>query len=61
MASTYLSLHYHRVIGTKDRMPMIASEWRPRLHESLGGTVRALEGVPEAVSGLAGHVHLLVG
>jgi len=40
---------------------MIDSSWRPRLHEYLGGTVRGLEGVPEAVGGVADHVHLLVG
>ena len=61
MASTYLSLHYHLVFGTKDRMPIIDSSWRPRLHEYLGGTVRGLDGIPEAVGGVADHVHLLVG
>ena len=61
MASTYLSLHYHLVFGTKDRMPMIDSSWRPRLHEYLGGTVRGLEGIPEAIGGVADHVHLIVG
>jgi hypothetical protein len=36
MASTYLSLHYHLVFGTKNREPFIAADWRPRLHEYLG-------------------------
>jgi putative transposase len=61
MASTYLGLHYHLVFGTKDRMPLISSSWRPRLHDYLGGTIRSLGGVPEAVGGIADHVHLLVG
>ena len=61
MASTYLSLHYHIVFGTKNRMPLIAAAWRPRLHEYLGGTIRGLGGIPEAVGGVADHVHLLVG
>jgi REP element-mobilizing transposase RayT len=61
MASTYLSLHYHLVFGTKNREPLIASEWRPRLHEYLGGTVSGLGGVPEAINGTADHVHLLIG
>jgi putative transposase len=61
MASTYLSLHYHIVFGTKDRMPWISSSWRPRLHEYLGGTVRGLGGAPEAIGGVADHIHLLVG
>jgi REP element-mobilizing transposase RayT len=61
MASTYLSLHYHIVFGTKERMPLIDASWRPRLHEYLGGTVRGLGGIPEAIGGVADHVHLLVG
>ena len=61
MPSTYLSLHYHLVFGTKNRLPMIESGWRPRLHEYLGGTIRGLGGVPEEVGGIADHVHLLAG
>ncbi len=61
MASTYLSLHYHIVFGTKDRMPFIDTSWRPRLHEYLGGIVYGLGGTPESIGGLADHVHLLVG
>ena len=61
MPSTYLSLHYHIVFGTKDRVPFINPEWRDRLHEYLGGTVRGLGGFPEGVGGVADHVHLLVG
>jgi len=61
MASTYLSLHYHIIFSTKERRAWIAPDWRSRLHEYLGGTVRGLDGVPEAVGGVADHVHLLVG
>ena len=61
MASTYLSLHYHLVFGTKDRLPIIDVAWRSRLHEYLGGTVRQLGGVAEAVGGVADHVHVLAG
>ncbi len=61
MASTYLSLHYHLVFGTKDRLPLIESEWRFRLHEYLGGVIRGLGGFPEEVGGVADHVHLLIG
>ncbi len=35
MPSTYLSLHYHIVFGTKDRDPIIECAWRSRLHEYL--------------------------
>ncbi len=61
MSSTYLSLHYHLVFGTKNRQPLIAPDWRSRLHEYLGGTLRGLGGFPQGVGGVADHVHLLVG
>lgn len=61
MSSTHLSLHYHLVFGTKDHEPLIASVWRDRLHAYLGGVIRTLDGVPEAIGGVADHVHLLVG
>src|SRR5438309_2324700 len=61
MASTYLSLHYHLVFGTKKRDPFIAPQWGSRLHEYLGGTISGLGGFPQAVGGVADHVHVLVG
>ena len=61
MASTYLSLHYHLVFGTKNREPTIAAEWRSRLHEYLGGTISGLGGFPQGIGGVADPVHLLVG
>jgi REP element-mobilizing transposase RayT len=61
MSSTYLSLHYHLVFGTKNREPLIAREWRSRLHEYLGGTISGLGGFPQTIGGVADHVHLLVG
>jgi REP element-mobilizing transposase RayT len=60
MSSTYLSLHYHLVFGTKNRIPSIDIAWRSRLHEYMGGTVRGLGGFPEGIDGTADHVHLLV-
>lgn len=61
MPSTHLSLHYHVIFSTKDRVPLINSEWRERFHSYIGGVVRTAEGVPEAIGGVADHVHLLVG
>lgn len=61
MASTYLSLHYHLVFSTKNRLPLITAEWRERLHEYLGGTVNGLGGFSQGVGGTDDHVHLLVG
>jgi len=42
-------------------MPQIKDEWSARLHEYLGGLIRAADGIPECVGGVADHVHLLVG
>lgn len=61
MASTHLSLHLHIIFGTKNRTPWISSEWRDRLHAYLGGTIRELGLVPEAIGGVEDHVHLLIG
>ena len=61
MPSTYLSLHYHLVFGTKQWEPCIAPPWRSRLHEYLGGTISGLGGSPQGIGGVADHVHLLVG
>jgi REP element-mobilizing transposase RayT len=61
MSSTFLSLHYHIVFSTKERCPFLRDSWRAKMHEYLGGTVRGLGGIPEAIGGVADHVHLLVG
>lgn len=61
MPSTHTSLHVHFVFSTKNRFPSISTEWRPRLHEYLGGCIRGLGGVPLQIGGVADHVHLLVG
>jgi REP element-mobilizing transposase RayT len=61
MPSTYLSLHYHLVFSTKDRVPNIDAAWRSRLHDYLGGTIRGLGGIPQGIGGVADHVYLLVG
>jgi putative transposase len=59
--STFLSLHYHVVFSTKDRLPFIKADWRDRLHGYLGGTVNGLQGIPERIGGIEDHVHMLVG
>lgn len=61
MSSTHLSLHYHIVFGTKHQRPLIADDWRPRLHAYLGGAAKTLDIIPEAIGGVADHVHLLLG
>jgi REP element-mobilizing transposase RayT len=61
MPSTHLSLHFHVVFSTKNREPRVASEWRDRLHAFLGGVARTSDSVPEAIGGVADHVHMLLG
>lgn len=61
MGSTYLSLHYHLIFGTKNQIPYIDATWRARLHDYLGGTINGLGGIADGVGGVADHVHLLVG
>ena len=61
MPSTHLSLHYHVVFGTKDRVAIIAPEWRARLHAYLGGVLREMAAIPESVGGVSDHVHILAG
>lgn len=61
MPSTHLSLHYHIVFSTKDRVPNIAPEWRDRLHAILGGIAKNLDAIPEIIGGVSDHVHLLLG
>ncbi len=40
--------------------PLILPAWSERLHAFLGGIVKGLHGVPEAIGGVADHVHLLL-
>lgn len=61
MSSTRLSLHCHVIFSTKNRRPLIAADWRARFHACLGGAIRTLDVIPEAVGGVADHVHLLIG
>ena len=61
MPSTHVSLHYHVVFSTKNRLPLIAADWRESLHADLGGCLRGLGGVALQVGGVADHVHLLIG
>jgi len=61
MGSTYYSLHYHWICSTKERRRFIKPDWRGRLHEYFGGTVRGLDGIALKVGGVEDHVHALIG
>jgi putative transposase len=60
MPNTYTNLLYHIVFGTKDRQPLIDSDWQPELFRYMGGIVRDEAGTLLAAGGVADHVHLLV-
>ncbi len=55
MPSTHLSLHYHLVFSTKNRVPLITKDWRPNLHSYLGGIVKGVHGVPLVIGGIEDH------
>jgi REP element-mobilizing transposase RayT len=60
MPSTHLSLHYHIVFSTKNRIAHIGLAWRSRLHDYLGGCIRTCGGAPDKIGGTEDHVHLLM-
>lgn len=60
MPSTHLSLHYHVVFSTKDRLPIINDRWRHRLHAYMGGAIYKAKGFPQVIGGVTDHVHLLL-
>ncbi|HEY7180062.1 MAG TPA: IS200/IS605 family transposase [Blastocatellia bacterium] len=59
MAESFTSLIYHIVFSTKNRQPLITGANQSRLYEYIGGTIRALGGIPIAINGTEDHVHLL--
>jgi len=59
MPQSFASLHVHIVFGTKNRAPLIDAELGPRLHDYIGGIVRARGSVLVAAGGMHDHVHLL--
>jgi putative transposase len=61
MSSTHLSLHYHIIFSTKERRASINDDWRNRLHAFIGGCIKTLGGIPEAIGGTRDHIHILIG
>ncbi len=60
MPQSLASVHVHFVFSTKNRVPDIRAEWRPRLHEYVGGTLRTKGCALLAAGGMPDHMHLLV-
>ena len=59
MPQSLTCLNYHIVFTTKNRIPQLASDWQPRLHEYLGGILRVNKGVLLSAGGMPDHIHLL--
>ena len=60
MPHTYTYLVTHIVFSTKDRLPMITSDMKPRLWAYMNGIISNIGGKAVAINGMADHVHLLV-
>ena len=60
VAQSFTNLLYHVLFSTKARGPLVTAEIESRLHEYLGGLVKARGGIPLAIHGMPDHVHLLV-
>ena len=58
MSSSYCNLLYHIVFSAKDREPWMETSIRSRIHEYLGGAIRAEGGTALIVNGPADHVHI---
>jgi hypothetical protein len=61
MPSTHLSQHCHLVFSTKNREPSMPADLRGSIHECLGGTIRGMNGVADAVGGTSDHAHVFAG
>jgi REP element-mobilizing transposase RayT len=61
MAHTYTNLLTHIIFSTKDRLPLIGAELKPKLLGYMGGIVREMAGTALIINGTSDHVHLLIG
>jgi putative transposase len=57
--STFTSLTYHVVFGTKLRRPLIRPEIRDHLYAYIGGIIRDEKGHLIEVGGMPDHIHIL--
>jgi REP element-mobilizing transposase RayT len=60
MPHTFTNLLTHLIFSTKNRLPTITPDLKPRLHAYIGGIIHSLNGIPLAIDGPADHVHLLI-
>ncbi len=60
MAHSFVKILVHVVFSTRNREPSIEIGFRSRLHEYIGGIVRANGGHALAINGMSDHVHILM-
>ena len=61
MGHSYVSCYIHYVFSTKDRLPLITPDLRPRLWSYLGGIAREHDMPVIGIGGMEDHGHILVG
>ncbi len=59
MPGTHLSLYYHIIFSTKNRIPWIKESWEERLHSYMGGIIRGLDSVAVEIGTPVDHMHIL--
>jgi putative transposase len=59
MAHTKSRILVHMVFATKERLPLIMPDFKPKLHAYMAGTVRGLGCHLHALDGVADHCHLV--
>jgi REP element-mobilizing transposase RayT len=58
MPQSFASIIFQIVFSTKDRVPCLDGDMRPRMHAYLAEVCRDATGVAFAVGGVADHVHI---
>ncbi len=61
MASTFTSLHYHIVFGTRYRRPAIDGNLESELHNYIAGIINNHDGITLQINGTTDHLHILCG
>lgn len=60
MSHTYIQFYLHCAFGTKNRLPLLKDDLRPRMFAYMGGIIRELGGIPIMINGPRDHVHMLI-
>jgi REP element-mobilizing transposase RayT len=57
---SYTYLRYHVTFSTRDREPIIKTEWTEELHRYVSGIVHGERGRLIAIDGIADHIHMFL-